>query len=401
MGKVGTMKILALHTVLVFIVLSTLSCSGQPPLSGSVQLDKEGVWAPVVYLIDPGSWKGVGSSYVGVVIDSAAIGADGHFAFEKLPAAPEPVLLQLAVQRIGERFLNRLDNDSPAASNYFPLIWQDEEQIEITAEADRFQASLNIKSPNVQNMAMLELRTIRLDALAKYHTKDNSAEEHTEDLLKEEEALLAFQEELMRFSEDSPHLIPALTAIRWVSIAGNYERIPEFIVNQAERWTAQAPKHPWVQQLAEIGDRRKLPVLIGDLIPDYPLPMLTGDTTSMQTLLGSRLTILDLWASWCGPCRVQNRDFLVPLWDEFHEDGFQIIGYGLEASQRAWTRAIEADGAYRWPHASDLQGDDSPLFESLRLTTIPANFLLDSEGRVVAKNLHGEELVEFVRSRME
>jgi thiol-disulfide isomerase/thioredoxin len=150
-----------------------------------------------------------------------------------------------------------------------------------------------------------------------------------------------------------------------------------------------------------VGDRRKLPVLVSDLLPDYPLPMLAGDTVSLHNLLGERLTLLDLWASWCGPCRVQNRDFLVPLWDQYHQRGFQIIGYGLEASSKAWARAIEADGAYRWPHASDLQGDDSPLFELLRLTTIPANFLLDAEGRVVAKNLHGEELMEYVRRVME
>jgi len=205
----------------------------------------------------------------------------------------------------------------------------------------------------------------------------------------------------MQFAEDSPDLLPALTAIRWVSITGNYERIPEFMVTQAERWITEQPEHPWAQQLAVVGDRRKLPILIGDLIPDYPLPMLAGDTTSLYALLGERLTLLDLWASWCGPCRVQNRDFLVPLWDEYHQRGLQIVGYGLEASPKAWSRAIEADGAYRWPHASDLQGDDSPLFELLRLTTIPANFLLDAKGRVIAKNLHGEELMEYVRSVME
>jgi thiol-disulfide isomerase/thioredoxin len=281
------------------------------------------------------------------------------------------------------------------------LIWQDGEHIEVTAEADRFQATLVIRNPTPLNAAMLELCALRQAAFAKHLEADIAPEEHATDLLAEEEALMAFQDELMQFAEDSPDLLPALTAIRWVSITGNYERIPEFMVTQAERWTAEQPEHPWAQQLALVGDRRKLPVLIGDLIPDYPLPMLAGDTTSLYALLGERLTLLDLWASWCGPCRVQNRDFLVPLWDEYHQRGFQIVGYGLEASPKAWSRAIEADGAYRWPHASDLQGDDSPLFELLRLTTIPANFLLDAKGRVIAKNLHGEELMEHVRSVME
>lgn len=382
-------------------LMSLSACEGQPQLSGTIALEENNEWGKMVYLIAPGSWKGVGSSYVGTIIDSASLGPDGGFAFDKLPPAPEPILLQLALQRVGERFPNRLDNERPATSNYFPLIWQDGERIVITAEADRFQATVAIRQPSPLNASMLELCALRQAAFAKYLEVDVASEDKHSELLAEEDALMDFQQQLMQFAEDSPYLLPALTAIRWVSIEGNYERIPEFLVTQAERWTAEQPEHPWVQQLAAVGDRRKLPVLIGDLLPDYPLPMLAGDTVSLHSLLGERLTLVDLWASWCGPCRVQNRDFLVPLWDQYHQQGFQIIGYGLEASPKAWARAIEADGAHRWPHASDLQGDDSPLFELLRLTTIPANFLLDAEGRVIAKNLHGEELKEYVRSLME
>lgn len=395
------MKLPVFYLLFAIFGLNISACTGQPQLSGTIELEKDSNWGTMVYLIDPGSWKGVGSSYVGTIIDSASIGPDGSFAFQQLPAVQEPILLQLAVQHVNERFPNRLDNEPPTTSNYFPLVWQDGEHIEITAKADRLQATLSIHNPTPLNAAMLELCALRQVAFAKHLEADIPSEEHSTDLLAEEEALLAFQDELMQFTEDSPYLLPALTAIRWVSIAGNYERIPEFMVAQAERWTAEQPQHPWVQQLAAVGDRQKLPVLIGDLMPDYPLPMLAGDTVSLHSLLGERLTLVDLWASWCGPCRVQNRDFLVPLWDQYQQSGFQIIGYGLEASPKAWSRAIETDGAYRWPHASDLQGDDSPLFELLRLTTIPANFLLDAEGRVIAKNLHGEELMEYVRSVME
>jgi thiol-disulfide isomerase/thioredoxin len=395
------MKLPIFYLLCSIFVLNISACSGQPQLSGTIEREEDSDWGTMVYLIDPGSWKGVGSSYVGTVIDSASIGPDGGFAFDKLPMAPEPILLQLAIQRTNERFPNRLDNEQPATSNYFPLIWQDGEQIVITAKADRFQSSFTIHQPAPLNAAMLELCALRQSAFAKHLEADIASEENHGDLLAEEEALMAFQGELMQFAEDSPYLLPALTAIRWVSITGNYERIPEFLFTQAERWIAEQPQHPWAQQLAEVADRTKLPVLIGDLLPDYPMPMLAGDTVSLHTLLGEHLTLLDLWASWCGPCRVQNRDFLVPLWDQYHQSGFQIIGYGLEASPKAWSRAIEADGAYRWPHASDLQGDDSPLFELLRLTTIPANLLLDAEGRVVAKNLHGEELMEYVRGVME
>ena len=92
--------------------------------------------------------------------------------------------------------------------------------------------------------------------------------------------------------------------------------------------------------------------------------------------------------------------FLVPLWEKYHQDGFEIVGYSLDASQKAWKRAIEKDGAYRWLHASHLQGDDAPLLDVLRIRTIPANYLLDAKGEILGKNLHGNKLNQFVAMYM-
>ena len=98
---------------------------------------------------------------------------------------------------------------------------------------------------------------------------------------------------------------------------------------------------------------------------------------------------------------MENRKVLLPLWEKYNADGFQIIAYGLESSRKAWDNAIKKDGANLWLHASHLQGDQNPLMDALRLKTIPANFLLDPEGRVLAKNLHGEELMAFVADYMQ
>ena len=86
----------------------------------------------------------------------------------------------------------------------------------------------------------------------------------------------------------------------------------------------------------------------------------------------------------------------MPLWDQFHDQGFQIIGYALDSSEKGWENAITKDGADRWLHASHLQGDVSPLFEKLKMTTIPANYLVDQNGMILAKNLHGEEMTQWV-----
>lgn len=385
-----------IRSFFLFSILFWVACSIRPSFYGTIDLLPDGNWQNKVYLIDPGSFDGIARSYIGTVIDSAILSEDGSFAFEKMPHAPESILLQIAIQQKEERYLNKLDNEDPGTANYFPIIWKNGEHLEVSASADRFQSSFSIKDPSPENAAMLELRDLREQAFEKYLTEEASELHHEAGLLDAEKALMDFRQPMIEFAETSPFLLPALTAIRWISIEADYERIPEFMVAQCEQWQEAKPMHPWSAQLCRYGDRKTLPILIGDPIPDFPLPMLSGDTLPLSQLLGKKLSILDLWASWCAPCRKENRDYLGPLWEKYHAAGFQIIGYALDASPKVWKGAIEKDGADRWLHASHLQGDDSPFFEALRINTIPANFLLDEEGKVLSKNLHGEELVRFV-----
>lgn len=384
------------HLLLLTLSLHT-SCTGQAPLSGKITLASNDQWAPTLFLIQPRSLDEVATSFLGQVIDSAKVKADGSFVFDKLPDSPEPILLELAVQKKGEQFVNRLNNKDPRSDNYCPIIWKNGLKLKISASMAQFQSSFTIENPAPENAALLRLRDIRQAAFQQFMAKSKDEEHEEAKLLEAEAAKLNFQKRLIDFAQQTDQLLPALLAIRWVSPNQDYERIPEFLFSQCQKWQSSNPSHPWVAQLCKKSNRERLPVLIGDKLPDALLPMLTGDTLNLTQLIGKRrLTLLDLWASWCAPCRRENRDFLVPLWEQHHKNGFEIIGYALDASAQAWKKAIQTDGAYRWVHASHLRGDDAPLMEALRIQTIPANFLLDADGKVIAKNLHGEELVKFV-----
>lgn len=383
-------------------VLMMQSCSENAELSGTIDLDAGADWKPTVYLIQPEKFDDVAQSFVGNVLDSAQVSKNGHFEFINLPAYEEPVLLELAVQRKGEKYPNRLTNENPKTDNYFPLIYQPGSQIRIEADIAHFQSTFAIEEPSATNKALLQLRDIRLEAYERYLAGQMENHGVDEDLLQREKNLYNFKKELIDFSDSTAKLLPAMVALRWASPEGNYERVAELVYKQSEKWNTLYPEHAWVKELAMVADKRNLPILVGDLIPETQLPMKDGVTTSLQTLLeNQKMVVLDVWASWCAPCRVENRNVLVPLWEEHHENGFQIVAYGLESSEKAWSNAITKDGAHRWLHASHLQGDQNPFMDALRLTTIPANFLLDEKGEVLAKNLHGEDLVSFVTNYME
>ncbi|NVN18390.1 redoxin domain-containing protein [Muricauda sp. HICW] len=377
------------------------SCSKEAWLSGTIDLEGGEDWKPMVYLVVPEKFDAVAQSFVGKVLDSAQIDESGSFEFTNPPEMKAPVLLEIVVQRSGEKYANKLLNENPETDNYFPLVYESEKSIKVNAKISQFQASFSLEEPSLINGKMIELRDLRLKAYQKQLKNQSIEEASDEGLLEREKRLVEYQKQLMDFADDTDEFFPAMVALRWASPEGNYERIAELLYDQSEKWRKLYPEHPWTKELGSMADKENLPILIGDQVPDLLLPMENGREVRLQSLIeNQRLVLLDVWASWCAPCRMENRKVLLPLWEKYNAAGFQIVAYGLESSEKAWNNAVKKDGAYRWLHASHLLGDQNPLMDAFRLKTIPANFLLNEEGRVLAKNLHGEDLIEFVDNYM-
>ncbi|MCI9844898.1 TlpA family protein disulfide reductase [Flavobacterium pectinovorum] len=110
---------------------------------------------------------------------------------------------------------------------------------------------------------------------------------------------------------------------------------------------------------------------------------------SLKESLG-KVTIVDFWASWCGPCRKENPN-VVAIYKELHSKGLNIIGVSLDKEASAWKEAIAKDNL-SWTQVSNLKFWDEPIAKQYGVESIPATFILDSSGKVVAQNLRGPEL---------
>ena len=122
---------------------------------------------------------------------------------------------------------------------------------------------------------------------------------------------------------------------------------------------------------------------------DFSAPNPEGKTVSLKESLG-KVTIIDFWASWCGPCRVENPN-VVALYNEFHAKGLNIIGVSLDKDAAKWKEAIAKD-QLTWTHISNLKHWEDPIAKQYGVQSIPATFILDASGKIVAKDLRGAEL---------
>jgi peroxiredoxin len=135
-------------------------------------------------------------------------------------------------------------------------------------------------------------------------------------------------------------------------------------------------------------------VAIGQKAPDFTLSDVNGNPVALSSKIGSKLLLIDFWASWCNPCRQENPN-VVKVYNEFHKKGFDVFGVSLDQKKEPWVKAI-ADDKLSWTHVSDLQYWNNAAAKLYAVNSIPANFLLDETGKIIGKNLRGEALYNKV-----
>lgn len=136
------------------------------------------------------------------------------------------------------------------------------------------------------------------------------------------------------------------------------------------------------------------PISIGHKAPAFEIGTSDGRTIKLSDYKG-KYVMLDFWASWCGPCR-QEMPNVVKQYAAFKDKGFNILGISLDEDKTAWLAAAKQMNM-TWDQASELQKWTGPTEKTFHIEAIPANFIIDPQGTIVAKNLTGTDLEDFLK----
>ena len=158
---------------------------------------------------------------------------------------------------------------------------------------------------------------------------------------------------------------------------------------------------PKIQQVQLVVDMKEQvekmkKVSVGKVAPDFTQNDPEGNPVKFSDVYSqNELTLLDFWASWCGPCRQENPN-VVAVYNDFKDKGFTVFGVSLDRDKDAWLKGIADDGL-TWTHVSDLEYWNNAVAQEYAIRSIPQSLLVDKTGKIVAKNKRGDELREAVQ----
>lgn len=168
-----------------------------------------------------------------------------------------------------------------------------------------------------------------------------------------------------------------------------------YFIKVDSAFTEKYPDSKYFKKFHEKVERMKK-FSVGTQAPEIILPNYEGNTTTLSSLKG-KVVLLDFWASWCKPCRAENPN-VVKAYNQYSSKGFDVFSVSLDGlpqqqnPREEWLQAIKQDGLIWKNHVSDMQGWNSPVVPLYDISGIPHTLLIDREGKIIGKNLRGEQL---------
>lgn len=394
-----------LPTILLFsVLLQSSKVCAQTIISGKIT-NSDG-WKQVLYLSELNRYKDIFSGSDALVIDSAIISKDGDFEFRSVNY--KKGLYRLNLQPAGSSSMAGL-NLGISAENYIHFyIDPTDKKIIVETDANYVNKNYNIyANPTCEKIQTIkELRSGFFAALDSNWAKINQSQDKNESEKERIRNLVMrdlmdtageMQYDLKIFMDTTTDVDAGLLASNYYNLGDDYSKYVAYFDTLAKKWRTLDAENKYLSGFIEEIDEFRNYIPIGSKAPGIFLPSISGDSLSLS-YLSKKLILLDFWASWCGPCRIENKQTVLPLYKKYQPWGFEVLGISFDSDKTKWANAIKNDG-YTWVHVIDTHGvSDSETGKNYKIKALPTTYLIDEYGTVIAKNLRGHQLEKFIEA---
>ncbi|MGN5955712.1 redoxin domain-containing protein [Sphingobacterium lactis] len=201
-----------------------------------------------------------------------------------------------------------------------------------------------------------------------------------------------FDEAQLKFIETHPN---SSLSIQFLESMVSVETVNDRVKNLFNALNPELKKSAKGKKLQNIFNASNF--TIGSIAPDFEQPDENGKMVKLSDFRG-KYVLVDFWASWCVPCRKENPN-VVKAFQAYKDKGFTILGVSLDDKKENWLKAIKDDGL-NWTNVSDLKGWRNAAAQLFAINAVPSNMILSPEGKIIAKDLRGEDLEKFLMENL-
>jgi len=277
------------------------------------------------------------------------------------------------------------------------ILYQDDLNIEVDGNSTEGKSSItgsrDMEYLNEVNQMVQDFQQDVRDLNSQYVEANTNGDQQEMERIR-----LLYEEENQQYKQQLKQKVVAMgNSLAVLQVIGNFNAEEDYkFLDSLGRLFAENPpdsKHTprFLTHIETVREqhRNSMKVQVGKVAPDIQLPNSQGTVVPLSSLRG-KVVLVDFWAQWCGPCRKENPN-IVDAYHKFRDKGFEVYGVSLDRTREKWLQGIEEDGLI-WTQGSDLKYWQSEAARTYNINAIPASFLLDKEGRIIARNLRGPSL---------